>query len=409
MAKLFDNEKMKSLYDSVKNTATEKLVETGSEVFTKIKDSVVEGSTDAIKKITDSFGETGSQAISKINNAIGDSASKTVKNVSKSIEKTGTKAVEGLGNAVNNISETTQKVVDEVKKQKQQIEEKGFSESAMQVTQKVLYDIVKLPVVNVNREDFLRKTFGDSEYIDQILANGPQSVYSVESLKKKANEVTRTSTRLTSIASFAAGLPSNPFVAIATGTVDITQFFGFAMNLAQKIAYIFGEDQIFKNLGDMTKGNGASVPEDAQIKMIGYLGSMLGVSGASGLIIKTSQQVGANIGKKVASQALTKTTWYPIVKKVGSVLGYKITKKSVESAISKSLPVVGGVLSGGITYATFKPMGQKLSDVFVKMLNGEFNIEMELNEEFAKTIGPAENIDIDFMEGEFEDIIPEEE
>lgn len=97
----------------------------------------------------------------------------------------------------------------------------------------------------------------------------------------------------------------------------------------------------------------------------------------------------------MAGQALTKTTWYPIAKKVGSILGYKITKKTVESVISKAVPVIGGAISGGITYVTFKPMGRRLADVFVKYLNGDYDIEMELNLEFAKSI---ENLDEDIVE-----------
>lgn len=45
--------------------------------------------------------------------------------------------------------------------------------------------LAKLPVVRVNREAFLRKQFKDSEYLNQILQDGPQSVYTPESLRKK--------------------------------------------------------------------------------------------------------------------------------------------------------------------------------------------------------------------------------
>ena len=157
------------------------------------------------------------------------------------------------------------------------------------------------------------------------------------------------------------------------------------------------------------KNDGTVVPEDAQIRMISYLGTMLGVSGASGLIVQTSKTAGINIGKKVAAQALTRTTWYPVVKKVGSILGYKITKKTVENFISKSVPLVGGFISGGLTFVTFKPLGGRLADVYVKLLNGDFDIEMELNPEFEKTLGVSdEELESDFIEGEFEDIDTDE-
>ena len=45
--------------------------------------------------------------------------------------------------------------------------------------------------------------------------------------------------------SFASGLPSNIAVMVAIGSADVAQYFGFAINMAQKIAYLFGEDDLF--------------------------------------------------------------------------------------------------------------------------------------------------------------------
>lgn len=235
--------------------------------------------------------------------------------------------------------------------------------------------VAKLPVVRVDREAFLRKHFGDSEHLEVILERGPQEVYSVESLRRKANSLIKNSAVKTSAASFASGLPGNPAVMIAAGGVDVAQYFGFAINLAQQIAYLFGEDDLFDG--------GAELSEAAQMRVIAYLGAMFGAAGAAALVTNTSKVAGANLGKKVAAQALTKTAWYPLVKKVGAVIGMKITKKTVEKTITKAVPVVGGVVSGGLTYVTFRPMGHRLADTLAKNLNGEFEDELELNPEFA--------------------------
>jgi len=150
---------------------------------------------------------------------------------------------------------------------------------------------------------------------------------------------------------------------------------GFAINLAQQIAYLFGEDELFDGGGQLS--------EAAQIRVIAYLGAMLGAAGAAALVSQTSKLAGANLGKKVAAQALTKTAWYPLVKKVGALVGQKITKTTVEKTIAKAVPVLGGVVSGGLTYVTFRPMGNRLADALVSNLNGEFDDELELNAEFA--------------------------
>ncbi len=239
--------------------------------------------------------------------------------------------------------------------------------------------VSKLPVVRVDREAFLRKHFGDSEHLDVIVARGPQAVYSAKSLRGKASSLIRNSAAKTSVVSFASGLPGNPAVMIAAGGADVAQYFGFAINLAQQIAYLFGEDELFDRGGELS--------EAAQLRVIAYLGAMFGAAGAAALVSNTSKVAGANLGKKVAAQALTKTAWYPLVKKVGAVIGLKITKKTVEKTITKAVPVVGGVVSGGLTYVTFRPMGHRLADTLVQNLNGDVDDELELNPEFAAEVG----------------------
>jgi len=94
------------------------------------------------------------------------------------------------------------------------------------------------------------------------------------------------------------------------------------------------------------------------------------------LIANTSQKVGARVGKRVTGKALTKTVWYPLLKKTGTMLGAKIAKKTVETTITKAAPVLGGAVSGGIAWASFKPMGKRLIDVFERQLNGSLMILM---------------------------------
>ena len=368
--------------------------------------------------------KVGDAAVKKAGEVIGEAGTETIKSIGHSIAETGNKAVDKLTETfadselvkktekfASDAVDTGQKMLDDLNQMRDQIEKDGFSETAMNTTKKVVSTVSTLPLVRVDREDFLRKTFGKSKYIDQIIELGPQAVFSIDALREKAAEIIDASTRKTSVVSFVSGLPSNVLAMFAAGTADLTQFFGFALNMAQKIAYLFGEDQLFidatqvghviTGTDDFVDKNGVVLPEESQIRLISYLGAMMGVGGAGALILKTSQRAGVNIGRKVAATALTKTAWYPLMKKTGSILGYKITKKTVESALSKAVPIAGGVISGGITYLTFRPMGNKLADEFVKISNGEYDQELELNPEFAKSIGLAADLDAEFI-----DIVP---
>lgn len=253
--------------------------------------------------------------------------------------------------------------------------------------------VAKLPIVRVDREAFLRKHFGDSEHFEVILERGPQAVFSTESLRAKASTLVKNSAAKTSAASFASGLVANPVVAIPAGGADVAQFLGFAINLSQQIAYLFGEDELFDDGGELS--------EAAQIRVIAYLGAMFGAAGAAALVSSTSKTAGATLGKKVSAQALTKTTWYPLMKKVGAAIGVKVTKKTVEKSITKFVPLAGGAVSGALTYATFRPMGYRLADTLAANLDGRYDDVLELRPDFAAGLSnPAViTVDVDSDDG----------
>ncbi|MGE9834457.1 hypothetical protein ACVRXS_07450 [Streptococcus orisratti] len=257
----------------------------------------------------------------------------------------------------------------------------------------------QMPFVKVNREEFLRKEFSGNEHIEKIIKDGPQSVFTSRALRKRAQKVIANTTNKTSMASFLTGIPSSPVTAVASGGADIIQYFGFALNLSQQIAYLFGEDNLFN--GDYDK-----LPEEVQIRIISYLGIMFGAGGSSALIASISKTAGNSIGKKITQKALTKTTWYPLVKKIGSTLGYKITKQTVGKSITKIVPVIGGVVSGSLTYLTFKPMGNRLADTFADLLDGNISDNYEVFNEYNDDFKQSQDQDNDgIIDGDFTETI----
>ena len=62
--------------------------------------------------------------------------------------------------------------------------------------------------------------------------------------------------------------------------------------MAQQIAYLFGEESLFEGRTD-------HVSEKTQIRVIAYLGVMLGAGGAASLVASTSKIAGQNLGKKL--------------------------------------------------------------------------------------------------------------
>lgn len=73
-----------------------------------------------------------------------------------------------------------------------------------------------------------------------------------------------------------------------------------------------------------------------------------------------AKALGVGVEKQLLKRALTKGTIYPIVKNVAKWFSIKMTKEVFAGFFKKAIPVVGGMLGGGITYLTFKPCCDKL-------------------------------------------------
>ena len=236
---------------------------------------------------------------------------------------------------------------------------------------RVVNESLKLPVVKVNRSEFLVKVFGDKvEDINQLIEEGPQAFLSIEDLDRAANNRIYSIVAQSSTLSFATGLPGGLAMA-ATIPADITQFYGYSLKLAQEISYIYGYEDIWNQQGELT--------EEAKETLSLYLGIMLGVSTASSAVRVLSGKLSVQALKKIPQKALTKTIYYPVIKKVLAVFGTKLTKATFAKGVSKVVPVVGGVVSGGLNYFSMKPMATKLKNELRKGINySEENLKQDL-------------------------------
>ncbi|MFD1466055.1 hypothetical protein ACFQ4L_08265 [Lapidilactobacillus mulanensis] len=227
----------------------------------------------------------------------------------------------------------------------------------------IIEQAIKLPGVRVDREAFLRKSFSKStsDQLEKIIHFGPQAVYPIETLIKAAKRVVLRDAEKSTFFSFAAGLPSNLVTLVPAGAADIAQYFAFSIRMAQEIAYIFGQPSIYNDDGNLL--------EDGKRDLLIYLGIMLGVAAANSSLMFIAKGLSNTASRKFLQTAVTRTVWYPIMKKVGTAIGIQVTKKTTSSFITKTVPIVGGVASGALTFVTFKPMGNKLVKSFATTLS----------------------------------------
>lgn len=220
----------------------------------------------------------------------------------------------------------------------------------------VVTTAIQVPGVKVNRELFLREQFQkeSKDVIEQIVEVGPiNAQIDREVLRKMARKIINERTIVSTGASFVAGLPGGLAMA-ATIPADMLQFYGVALRMAQELAYLYGESDLW---------NGEFLDNDRITnQLILYCGVMLGATGAAQAVRVMSSAVAKQILKKLPQKALTKTFYYPIVKGISKFFGVSMTKGLFAKGVSKAVPILGGVVSGGITFATLRPMGQRLAD-----------------------------------------------
>lgn len=214
---------------------------------------------------------------------------------------------------------------------------------------------MKLPGVRIDREQFLRKELGRKHpkvivqrAIDRNPAYARIERYEIDKLASHAiNYECNKTTALSTV----AGLPGG-VVGVASIPADIVQYFGFMLRIIQKLAYLYGFEDFHLNEDE--------VDDEILNEIIIFIGVMFGAQEAAIAIKAIAKVAGESVAKKLARKALTKGTIYPIVKKVAPWLGVHMNKQIFSNGVGRAIPVVGGVLAGGLTYATFKPCSNRL-------------------------------------------------
>jgi len=243
----------------------------------------------------------------------------------------------------------------------------------------VLINALKVPGVKVNRKEFLSQSFAEyvnTEQLGTVLDKGPiEAGISLNLVNKLAKTIIQKRTLQSTGVSFAAGLPGGLTMA-ATIPADTLQFFGVALRMAQELAYLFGHDDLWNN-------DHLNI-EKVQAELTLYLGVMFGVGGTSAVLKVVSAKLSQQVLKKLPQKALMKTVYYPIIKKTAAILGVNLTKRTFAQGVSKFIPVIGGIVSGGLTYASMKPMGDRLRETLYEALDNYTDDDFDRDLEEAK-------------------------
>lgn len=232
------------------------------------------------------------------------------------------------------------------------------------------------PYIKVNRVEFLTKELKDYISDEQLKVAINTNPYTAkvgsEVIEKIANSVIQKEINSVSGISAVLGLAGG-LASIATVPTDIAQYYAYMLRTAQELMYLYGFPEIEVNVN-------TNQLNSSTINMLTVcLGAMFGVSQAATVIKVMAAKLAEGMHKKLLQKALTKGMVYPIVKKIASWFSVKMTKEIFAGFFKKAIPVVGGVISGGMTYYTFGQCCNRLQEELrnTPLVNKEYDLSEE--------------------------------
>jgi hypothetical protein len=225
----------------------------------------------------------------------------------------------------------------------------------------ILNEIVSLifraPYAKRHRALFSHEQFQgkSSEELSRIVNLGPVAAgVSREELNRRAKKLVENGGFMSACGSFVLGLVDR-IAKFLTVPVDLVQFFVFTLRIAQELSYLYGEEDWW--LED-------KVSRESAINMgVVYVGAMLGVSQAE-------EAIANRIAHKAGAGRNGRADGAPSLDAASAAITGELSSKLLIPTLIKgfaaSVPVVGGVISGGYTAITLIPAGKRLEEILAR-------------------------------------------
>ena len=254
-------------------------------------------------------------------------------------------------------SEPTHETTEGIEDLKEKIAEQNVEAEKYAI--EFLKKVVRIRGVRITRDKFLRQELRKLHMSDDAIASAVDSNpvlagVSLTDLDKLADGIISFETNKSASMSFVAGLPGGLLMAGAI-PADLMQYYAHALRIMQKLAYLYGWRDLLNDMDEV---------DDETIGILAvFFGVMLGVGGAAQSLTTFARSVAMPaFQKQFAKQALTKTSWYPVMKHSLKYIGVQVTKDGLASGASKAIPVVGGFLSGGMTFVSLQSQSHRLKN-----------------------------------------------
>lgn len=222
---------------------------------------------------------------------------------------------------------------------------------------KILGAALALPGARVNRAAYLRSELGAHLPLDKVedaIASTPANAGVSKTIVRRCTASAIKWHRAgVSASSAALALPGGWAMAASVPT-DLGQFFWHTIVVSQKLAYLHGWPELLPE--------GGEVDDETKLVLTLFAGVMLGAQGANEGLSKLATAVSGEVARRLPRAPLTKYALYKLAKQVAKWLGVSLTKKKFAEFIGRTVPVVGGVVAGTLTWVAFGGGARRLDE-----------------------------------------------
>jgi hypothetical protein len=220
----------------------------------------------------------------------------------------------------------------------------------------VLRTALALPGVKVDRKAFLRSAL--SKHVTKKVLQSAIDISPVKAGVSK-NTIRRIAAANikwhragVSALSFASGLPGGWWIA-GTVPADLTQFFWHVLVVLQKLAYLYSWPELFSE--------DSKLDDETLLIVTVFVGVMLGAESAAKVLGDIAERAAAQVLERLPRETLTKWGLYRLAREVAKRIGIKLTEDSFTRYLSRIVPILGGIISGTVTWISFSLMTRRLA------------------------------------------------
>src|SRR6267143_2939173 len=229
---------------------------------------------------------------------------------------------------------------------------------AEDVWNSVLRTALLLPGVKVDRKAFLRRALSKhvtEKVLQSAIDTSPAKAgVSKKTIRRIATANIKRHRAGVSALSFASGLPGGWWIA-GTVPADLTQFFWHVLVILQKLAYLYGWPELFSEDSEL------ELDHETLLILTVFVGAMLGAELAAKVPGDIAERAAAQVLKRLPRKTLTKWGLNGLAREVAKRIGIKLTEDSFARYLSRIVPILGGIISGTVTWISFSLMTSRLA------------------------------------------------